>query len=387
MSKKSINFFGTCSSAPAVLIVAPSGRALAAAARRAGFRPLVADFFDDLDTRALAAANILVAATERGFEAADLIDQLQRLATGRDPIGLVYGGGFEDRPQLIAELARHFPLYGNAAEVVAHVKDPRLLADLCRRLAIPHPEIRFELPPDPAHWLIKRAGGGGGLHIAPALSKSAEAGDYYQRRLKGQPVAALLLGTGRKAHVLGLSEQWTAASFDKPFRFGGAARPAQLAASLAAQISAAAETIAAAAKLVGLNSIDFLVGDDGFHLLEINPRPGATLDIFADSDGRLFAAHLDACKGRLPQKPLLFPAAGATAIFYTPLDLAPMPVLDWPDWCHDRQRPGTCLHKGDPVCTVSAKAETPMAARALIDERLALFLKYLTDSASKEAAA
>ena len=182
--------------AEAVLIVAASGRALAAAARRAGYRPLVVDFFDDLDTRTLAVANSLAAATGRGFEAPDLIDRLEQLAAGRSPLGLVYGGGFEDRPQLIAEVARHFPLYGNSAKVVALVKDPQNLADLCRELSIPHPEISFDAPPDPAHWLVKRAGGGGGRHIVPALSKSAEPGDYYQRRRKGSPVSALLLGDG-----------------------------------------------------------------------------------------------------------------------------------------------------------------------------------------------
>lgn len=375
------------SEAPTILIVAPSGRALAAAARRAGYRPLVADFFDDLDTRHLAAANILVAVTEHGFKAPELLAQLRQLAAEQAPHGLVYGGGFEDRPQLIAELARHFPLYGNSAEVVSGVKDPQSLADRCRQLAIPHPEIRFELPPDPAAWLIKRGGGGGGLHIAPALGRSLGPGDYYQRRIDGTPISALLLGNGDAACSLGLSQQWTAASSETPFRFGGAVRPARLAASLARQIAAAAERIGSATRLVGLNSIDFLVGDDGFHLLEINPRPGATLDIFADRDGFLFAAHLAACQGRLPQKPLRFPAAGATAILYAARDLEPVPALDWPDWCHDRQKPGTSLHKGDPVCTVSAEAETPEAARTLIDERLALFLKYLTDSASKEVAA
>ncbi|MDB5557347.1 MAG: hypothetical protein JWQ36_281, partial [Enterovirga sp.] len=40
--------------ADAILILAQSGRALAAAARRAGLRPYVADLFGDEDTRALA---------------------------------------------------------------------------------------------------------------------------------------------------------------------------------------------------------------------------------------------------------------------------------------------------------------------------------------------
>jgi predicted ATP-grasp superfamily ATP-dependent carboligase len=373
---------------PFILIVAPSGRALAAAARRAAFRPLVVDLFDDLDTRTLAVANVSLPARERGFEAADIIDPLLDLARGRNPAGLVYGGGFEDRPRLIAELARHFKLYGNSTEVVASVKAPHSLANLCSELAIPHPEICFEPPSDPAQWLIKRSGGGGGLHVAPALGRTAEAGDYYQRRVEGQPVSVLLLSAARsQTQILGLSLQWTAGSLNQPFRFAGAARPARLARRLEGQIAAAAEAIATKAELVGLNSVDFLVEDDGFHLLEINPRPGATLDVFGDREGRLFAAHLDACEGRLPKTPLIFPQAGATSIVYTPVDLQPMPALVWPNWCHDRQKPGTHLHKGDPVCTVSAEAESIEAARALVDERVAFFLKILTESASKEAAA
>jgi predicted ATP-grasp superfamily ATP-dependent carboligase len=141
------------------------------------------------------------------------------------------------------------------------------------------------------------------------------------------------------------------------------------------------------AQLVGLNSVDFLVGPKGFHLLEINPRPGATLDIFEDRDGQIFAAHCDACRGALPKSPLAFSPAAASAIYYAPFEVAVMPRLDWPGWCHDQQKPGTRLHKGDPVCTVTAEAETSAAARALLTERLASFHKLLTESASKEAAA
>jgi predicted ATP-grasp superfamily ATP-dependent carboligase len=369
---------------PTVLIIAPSGRGLAAAARRAGFCPLVADFFGDLDMQDLAASACLVEMRDDGFDS-DLVAHVRQLADGHSPIGFVYGGGFEDRPQLLAELAGAFKILGNPPDVVARVKDPQALAELCRACAIPHPEIRFDPPPDPEHWLLKHAGGGGGLHVAPADTRAAESGDYYQRRFEGRSVSALLFGNGTDAQIVGLSAQWTAPASDKPFRYGGAVQPAELEIASAEHIRLAAHKIAVAAGLVGLNSIDFLVGPTGFHLLEINPRPGATLDIFADR--RLFAAHVAACTGDLPNPPLAAPPPRATAIFYTPLDVTPMPHFDWPDWCLDRQRPGTCLHKGDPVCTVAAEAATPTAARALVDERLAEFLTLLTESASKEAAA
>jgi uncharacterized protein len=372
---------------PAILIAAPSGRALAAAARRAGYRPLVADFFDDLDTRALCLANQMIAPSERGFEADQLLAALRALAEGHDPIGLVYGGGFEDRPEILAALARHFKIFGNSPETVAKVKDPARLADLCKKLAIPHPEISFVAPADPMDWLLKHAGGGGGLHVMPALGATPRHGDYYQRRVEGAPVCALLLANGDLAQVLGFSEQWTSPTDERPFHFGGAAQPANLGRALESALTAAATGVAVATGLVGLNSIDFLVDGETYHFIEINPRPGATLDIFADSDGRIFSAHLDACGGLLPQPPLVFSPGSATAIFYAPFDLVAMPQLDWPLWCHDRQKPGTCLHKGDPVCTVAAEAESTAAARALLTERLASFLQFLTENASKEAAA
>jgi predicted ATP-grasp superfamily ATP-dependent carboligase len=358
---------------------------LAAAARWAGFRPLVADFFDDLDTRALSQANLGAVDMERGFEVPSLIDRLRALAAERNPIGVVYGGGFEDRPEILAEIARYFPLYGNRAEAVARTKDPRIISALCRDLKIPHPEIRFDPPPQPGEWLIKRQGGGGGLHVEPALSRQAGAFEYYQRRVQGEPVSVLLLADGRRSQILGTSTQWAAANVGRPFRFGGAVQPAELLPALGAAICEAASKLAEAFSLVGLNSVDFLVAPDAFHLLEVNPRPGATLDIFAHP--RLFAAHVESCRGHLPSQRFTFTTARATAIVYAPCDLAFMPELDWPTWCMDRQKPGTRLRVGDPVCTVSAEAAQPAAARTKVGERLVALAEDLLVYGSEETAA
>lgn len=374
------------SEAKAVLIAAASGRALAAAARLSGYRPRVVDFFDDDDTRALASATASIADPAQGFAADDLISRLRELAHGENPIGLVYGSGFEDRPEILAALAKEFFVFGNNAPNVARTKDPRRLAALCRELNIPHPEIRFDPPVDPENWLIKRQGGGGGIHIRPAYAR-LEAGDYYQRRVPGAPVSVLLLADGHAAQVLGTSSQWTAESPNLPYRFGGAVRPALGADAQLAAMSEAGQKIVAAFDLIGLNSVDFLAEANGFHLLEVNPRPGATLDIFMDRDGALFDAHLAACRGHLPRQPLVFTKATATAIAYAPRELPSMPRLAWPDWCKDRQRPGTFLRAGDPVCTLSAEADTAAAARARVGERLALFDDYLLREAQKECAA
>jgi uncharacterized protein len=367
-----------------VLIAAASGRALAAAARRSGYRPLVADFFADDDTRALATKTRCVNDPAGGFSADDLLPLLDELASGEEPCGFVYGSGFEDRPEILDVVARQFPVFGNSAPKVTRTKNPRTLAALCVELNILHPEIGFDPPGDPQNWLIKHRGGGGGIHIRNAAQNGLSPEDYFQRRVAGAPISVLVLSNGRTAQVLGTSAQWTRPAADMPFRFGGAVRPAQAPAEVLTSICVAAQDIVQALQLVGLNSVDFLVDAHEFHLLEVNPRPGATLDIFADRDGAIFAAHLDACCGHLPARALIFTTAAATAIAYAPCELPSMPALTWPDWCKDRQRPGTLLRAGDPVCTVSAEAETADAARALVEARRLSFENELSRKAHKE---
>src|SRR5262245_16649741 len=167
----------------AVLIAAASGRAIAAAACRAGYRPLVLDFFADTDTREICAATCQVeGGIENGFTEENLIPALEEIAEGENPCGVVYAAGFEDRPGLLECLAQRFTLLGNPPAVVRHIKDPVRLAGLCAALSIPHPEIRLENPEEPQKWLLKSAGGSGGTHVAPVSAAPADdAAIYFQR--------------------------------------------------------------------------------------------------------------------------------------------------------------------------------------------------------------
>ncbi|MGI8568985.1 MAG: ATP-grasp domain-containing protein [Methylocella sp.] len=363
----------------AILIAADSGRALTVAARRAGYRPLVADFFDDLDTRGFCAANRLIAGgLAAGLEGESLIAALEALAKGEAPCGLVYGAGFEDRTGLLEALGRRWTLFGNPPAVVRRMKDPVRLAELCAASNIPHPKISARMPRDGRHWLVKSAGGSGGSHVAPAGAFRAEGEKiYFQRIAAGEPVSILFLGDGAKARVVGLSRQWTAPAPGQPFRFGGSLRPAGLSPGLETRLRRAAEAITAACGLRGLNSIDFLVGGSEYTLIEVNPRPGATLDIFEDRGGTLFRAHIDACLGRLPRRPLAFTGAAAAGIAYARREVSSMPEFDWPYWTSDRQKARSGLRPDDPLCTIKARSAKPPRARALVDARTKLILDRL----------
>lgn len=354
-----------------MLIAASSGRALAAAARQAGYVPLVADLFHDLDTRALAGASRRVPGTlSGGLRRGPLLAALDGLARGRATAGLVWGTGFEDRPALLRDLASRHRLLGNGADAVARAKDPRGMAALCGTLGIPHPALRESPPTAPADWVEKRRGGAGGGHVRPASADAPRRrGRYWQRRVGGRPVSALFVANGRDAMVLGLSEQWADPTDEQPFRYGGAVRPATVDPDIAAAIGAAVPRLAATLRLVGLNSADFLVREGGFDLLEINPRPGATLDIYACADGTLFRMHVEACEGQLPAAAPALPGAAAAAFVYADRAVTLPPGFAWPDWTADQQLSGAAVGEGAPLCTVLARAADPDAARDLLRRR------------------
>lgn len=358
--------------AKTILIAALSGRGLAASARRAGYLPLVADAFGDSDTGELAAeARCVKDAARIGFHAKPVFTALAELAAApaRPPIGLVLGSGFEDRPKLIAALARRYRLIGNDASTVARSKNPAALGALLDALAIAHPETRLAPPEKPGEWLSKRIGGSGGAHIVPATVAERSPRRYFQRRLVGEPASALAIATRDGAHMVGISRQWIVGCGPRPYRYGGAVGPVRLAPASEMSIRAAVEQLCGALGLVGLVAFDFLLVGTTPYLLDINPRPSATLDVFDDATGSLFHAHLAACEGRAPQLPVLNGARAAAVLYADPGPLA-VASLSWPAWTADRPSPATRIPRYRPIATVFAAGETAEEAFRSCHRRL-----------------
>jgi len=445
-----------------LLIAAVSGRALAAAARRAGYAPLVADFFCDTDTVALAERTAMLPGNlHDGIDVEKAIEALTRLAGDGPPVAVVLGSGFERRTELVDAIAGRFPLAGNRGAAIRRVKDPQVLAADCAALGIPHPEYGLEPPPDPENWVAKTAGAAGGTHVrrgdggvpplpqrsmasvapltvspcgratSPPLRRGEEPkldlgqqpkldtceefrlksaqekrhphgsgsspprsggevaranpetvrgyGDaaggsgndafpvrYYQRFVTGQSISALFVGDGKGARVVGFSRQWALPTAEAPFRYGGAVRLRRIERRDAAMIGGWLGGLAARAGLVGLCSADFIRNRDGWHLIEINPRPGATLDIFDSMDAPLMEAHLRASRGEAYELPR-FNDSMAAMITYAARPVPRFPALAWPEWTADRQSAGTALIAGDPVCTVFARGPSAAVTRRSVE--------------------
>jgi predicted ATP-grasp superfamily ATP-dependent carboligase len=364
-----------------ILVAALSGRALAAAARRADEAVIVADFFGDLDTTALGPWLPLGTDFARGVER----DGVRALAATlpRGVEGVAYGAGFEREPELLRELASIAPLIGNPPEVVAAVKNPHAFARLLGEVGLPHPRIADSPSPD-RKWLRKQSGGTGGTHIRPAGSTPLcdGGGWYHQEVAPGCPLSVLFVANGRSAAIIGFSQQWVAPSPETPFRYGGCVAPAAVSDAFAAELAEKCSRLVAATGLVGLNSLDMLAEDDTFTVLELNPRPGATLDVFdrVGEPGSLWRSHRagvagDLLPGSLPPRRL---GARAAAVVYATEDLRVAEDLrSWGDWIADVPTPLSTIGTGEPICTVLAEGHDADDARAQVESRAEAVLRRL----------
>ena len=362
----------------AVLIAAFSGRSLAQSARRAGYEPLVADAFGDQDAReASAACRVIAGAAQGGFRTKPVIAALEDLcaASPREPIGLVLGSGFEDKPRLVAALARRFRLLSNDAQTIADCNDPRQLAQVMNRLGIAHPETQLSPPDAPAGWLSKRIGGSGGRHIR-ICSEGVRAAPrrYFQRQRQGARISVSALAVGKDL-ALYFTGQWCAPCERRPFRYGGAVcRPDEdIDDPAALAMCKAVAQLVQVFDLKGALSFDFIV-DDGLPLLiDVNPRPGASFDVVDDEQGRHFAHHVEAFLGSPGFGPEGAPIATAKAAAIVHADRSALTLgsLTWPEWSADRGEAGTFVPRGAPLATALAQASEAGAAEGLARARLA----------------
>ncbi len=360
--------------AAAFLVVALSGRALAVAAKRAGYRVAAIDLFGDMDMRA-AADDFAIADgdLDSGFDADALVATAERLAPAScsRPFGFVYGTGLEAQPQLIERLCGGRKLYGNPPETVRRLKNPGDFFASLDRLGIPHPEVRLSAPADTRGWLSKKIGGSGGTHVQPAARRHGGNEIYFQRLVAGQPVGISFLADGHRAVLIGFNEQWTDPGEPlQPYRFAGGLQPAVVSDRLCRDAVGMLDALVREFGLVGLNSLDVIDDGANYWILEVNPRPGANLDVY-DSSGtaQLFAWHIAACKGRLPEGPLALVPASAMSILYAARRCRVPPDTDWPEWVADRPAPGARIAEGAPVCTVLAEGDAAPAVRRMIAQR------------------
>lgn len=303
----------------------------------------------------------------------------------------MYGSGFEAQPELLERLSARLPLIGNAAHVVGSLKSPASFFAALQQLGIRHPKVCSMLPDGDADaYLVKFAGGCGGTHISPACAgQQLMDSHYYQQKLSGRAVSLLFLADGHDIELVGFNEQWLNPSAKCPYRYGGAAGHAALAQDTGQQLVDAARKLTDAFGLLGLNSLDGIVEDDGagtesVSVLELNPRLSATVDLYADTDVSWVGRHIQVCRreagleqAAVPQAPRQSKAHG---IVYAVHDINLPSTVSWPAWVADM--PGfdagtKAVRAGEPVCSVFAYADSADEAKKMAQHRVELIQNLL----------
>ncbi len=363
-----------------LVAVGTSARLLVDCAHAAGIGVHALDVFGDVDTRRRALSWQPIGSGQGlKIDGTALEAALQRFAADPQVLGWVVGSGLEADPALLARCARRLPLLGNRPQTVAALRSPARFHALLAELEIAAPQICLHPPGEPQGWLFKDAHACGGWHVRAAARAPAHRGPggYFQRHQAGEPMSLTLLADGRQWRSLMLARQLVGAPAPRPYGLRGGVGPLRLCAAAWARLERAADRLVAANGLIGLNGIDFLLDGEKVWLLEVNPRPVASLALFdTAAQGLLLRAHLAVCGGATVEQVALPPAmdgvrASEVVFARQPLTLS-AEAAQWlaaQPHCRDLPAAGAKAAKGDPLCSVLASAADPELALALLQAR------------------
>jgi predicted ATP-grasp superfamily ATP-dependent carboligase len=344
-----------------LLVLANSGRSMAESARRGGYRVTLLDRFCDQDALAVAECWPVT----QGFSRLDvdmLVEEIATLFPDRS-YGLVYGAGLENSTQLLRRLSSCCHLYGNDPSVLELLRRPRRLFSLFTQLQIPYPEVSF-IPPYAAvgkSWLTKQAASCGGQGVAYFSADHAAAVDstcYYQKYIPGQVMSVLFIADGSRHRTIGYNTLDMAGSgVPAPFTYSGAIAQSSVRDRVRNQVESVVVKLVSELGLRGVNSLDFIYNDAGIFVIDLNPRPTATLELYEHltADGWI-KHHIQACRGELPLLPIIGSATRhGHQVLYTTRSIHIPNDMSWPQWVKDRPMAGTRIDPGQPLCSLYAK--------------------------------
>ncbi|MDD2472912.1 MULTISPECIES: ATP-grasp domain-containing protein [unclassified Methanoculleus] len=275
-----------------VLVAGFATRHIAQSARRAGYTVYAVDHFCDQD---------LTWCTDDCLSFDDLTDLPGKIAelAARHPVdALVVASGAET-------IGTTIPICGTPPRKVERFLDKLEIQRFFERLDVPIPPLaedgRF-----PA--MVKPRRGAGGWRNTVVMNSEElrrwketwpDVPYVAQQLVDGVPSSVSCVADGRRALAVAVNRQILRGNGESAHGFAGSVTP--FAHPLAGEMIAAAERIAAMSGCVGSVGVDFMAGEKPW-AIEINPRFQATLDTVEAATGTsVFAMHMDACRGVLPE--------------------------------------------------------------------------------------
>lgn len=385
-----------------ILLVGASVRALMESAVESGYEVIGIDFFGDIDARWQ--GKTINLAEDYGLK--PTVKHVLEVAKTISCDGLVYASGPENHPEELYYWQKKGILRGNGTSTLTKVRNPWKLRQSLGQIGAKMPrfcsvgEWKYH-PEDRKRWLLKPLNRGGGHGIAE-LSRKKE--DVYnllsslyqpvqfivQEYIAGIPGSVTFLADGRKAVTLGTSRQLIREDILRPFIYEGNIVPLDIhkfmnPLDFEKQITIICEQLTKDFRVIGINTVDFIINEEGIWILELNPRWSASVELIEKSlEKRLFAYHLAACEGvaftqiiqqyKTLTNKLYF---WGKRIVYAPapsvIENRTMRQLQslYDQGIRDIPSTGTIIAKGQPLCTVLAEGVT--------DQECNMRLKTKTD--------
>ncbi|HZT80063.1 MAG TPA: ATP-grasp domain-containing protein, partial [Gemmataceae bacterium] len=262
-----------------LLIVGASARAAAFSALRAGLNPECADLFADADLAARCAVRRVDPNDyPRGFASLPLLE-----SSGP----WLYTGGLENHPDVIEAMAeRRQPLWGNPAPVLRRVRSPFEVRAALRGAGLPCPEVwqGEAAPPPDGHWVVKAlaGAGGSGVRLWGASARSLPRRPaYWQEFIEGESCAAVYVGDGETATLLGVTRQLVGEAwlYANRFAYCGSVGPLPLGTAARRAFEDIGAALARAFGLRGLFGVDCVSRDGVPYPVEVNPRYTASVEV------------------------------------------------------------------------------------------------------------
>ena len=374
-----------------MLVVGLDVAALVASAHNAGYRVQVADFFGDLDVRAVADRSLSLIRQVPGqscgwikdvFSEETLVDLARRMAKDCSFDGILLSSGLEDYPDALEALEDVAPILGNSPEVISRVRDRRRFFETLERHGIPHPrtclvsdlaeaaraarELRYPV-------VLKPVAGFGGTGVRlvrneEELAHTIHAGEdvLVQEYVEGVAASASFMATRTRSVTLTVNRQLLGVhSLGSPeaFSYCGNVVPHDTSETVLSRCRDVSARVAEAFGLVGSNGVDLVIDDSGLPwVIEVNPRFQGTLEcVERVLDINLVEVHIETCReGRLPVLGrwngycvrLVLYGRGRSAV----PDLRLFPEA------RDIPVPGVIVEKDEPLCSVVVEGDSSGSA-------------------------
>ncbi|MBU6996402.1 MAG: ATP-grasp domain-containing protein [Theionarchaea archaeon] len=327
-----------------------STRAVAESAVRAGKDCVAVDFFGDLDLESVCRT---ISLRRRFGVSLGSFSPYFFLRGARlvDADCLIFVSPLENYPHILQRFSECYEIIGNNAETVKKVREWKSVCQVCSQHNIKVPRTC-----NGHNYIVKPKKSGGGMKIHRLSSY------VIQELVKGEPYSVSFLGDGENAQVLSVNEQLIGrGEFGaREFWYCGNITPGFPGEHARAVVDSMCTTMTRHFGLKGSCGIDFVVDPNGNpYVMEINPRPQATLELLERVYGRnMVVLHENAVRGILDVSSAQ-PSALRTwgkAIVYAERNITMPDTSEWLfySWIKDIPHPAESILKSEPICTVVA---------------------------------